>query len=132
MKGALWPLLILGGGYVLVEGFLLHKAAHRLEPMYLYEQYVAAGEAMARCGDSDAERLAIFVHNRAAARDRVARELADSEPAPASAGIDSRLQRRSDALRAETAALVGRVGCDHAEVKTLLKRFEIRSRRRIG
>jgi hypothetical protein len=132
VKKGLVPAAVIIIAFLAFEAWTLHKAAYRMEPLYLFEVFVAAGRADALCGEPEPARRERFAHNRGYARDRAARELRKQDPAITDSEIDRRLAALVAGREDQVDALVAAKGCDDDEVRALLKRFEIRSRRAIG
>jgi hypothetical protein len=130
-KGAI-PAAVLITGYLAFELFTLQKAAHRMEPRYLFEQYVAAGRATELCGQPSQAQLERFEHNRRFARTRAASDLRERDGTLTDAEVDAQLETMIVETRGAVDELAAQVGCDDLQLKTLLKRFEIRARRFIG
>jgi hypothetical protein len=132
VKSGIIPVVILIGGYLAFEAHLMHKAAYRLEPLYLYDQFVIAGEAVARCGDPPAAELDQFIRNLQATERRTLAALRESRPDTPDDALAAELAERRAGREAETAAEIERLGCDAPETRAMLKRYEIRAARRLG
>jgi hypothetical protein len=132
VKSGLIPIVVLIGGYLAFEAHVLNKAAYRLEPLYLYDQFVIAGEAAVRCGDPPAAELDQFTRNLKATERRTLAALRESRPDTADDALAAELAARRATRVAETSAEIERLGCDAPETRAMLKRYEIRAARRLG
>lgn len=132
MKGGLLPAIVIIGGYLAFEAHVMNKASHRLEPLYLYDQFVIAGEAATRCAESPPAQQEQFARNLAATERRTLAALSKAQPEIPEATLVADLAERRAAREAETAAEIARLGCDAPETRAMLKRYEIRAARRLG
>jgi hypothetical protein len=132
MKQGYVPAVILVLGYAAFEGYAFHRAGHRLDPLYRYDQFSAAGEAATLCHNPEAERHANFIHNERSARDRARGALREQGPQRSAGAIELQMRTRREKQEQAVRAIVADRGCHDPQIKTLLKRFENRSRRRFG
>ncbi|MEM1080376.1 MAG: hypothetical protein AAGH65_02230 [Pseudomonadota bacterium] len=120
--------LLIVVAYLGFEVWAVSKVGYRMEPVYIFERFVAVDRAMTRCGQPDAAMKTDFDRNRASVRQRAERELAEQGGDTNPAMIHQTL---TDALRAQEAevdALIDAVGCDDIELFKLMKGYENRAR----
>jgi hypothetical protein len=126
------PAVLIIGGLLAFEAHTWRKAAYRMEPLYMYDQFVTAGVAARRCGDYPAELREQFARNLRAREDRTLAALAEERPHTSADEIAAEIAARRAEGEREVAAEIERNGCDSSEIRTLLKRYEIRASRRLG
>ena len=109
--------------YLGFELFGLHKARDRMEPGYVFNEFVGARRAAEACGVKDSQKAA-FVRNFVAVKARALDALLAAEPDTDAAAL---LATREQAREAEVDALIAAQSCGGKEVWRLLKLHEIRS-----
>jgi hypothetical protein len=119
-------------GYVGFELFALQRTKYRTEPLYIFDQFLLAHHAVTKCGSPGEGRLAQFRRNLRSVAARAARELAESNPESSPEQIERMIDARDAEREREVDAIVQAKGCEDPQIKTLLKRFEIRARLRVG
>lgn len=112
--------------YLGFELFGLHKARNRMEPGYVFNEFVGARRAVALCPD-EARETADFERNFKAVTERAISALAESSPDSTIELITSQVNSQRKTRESEVAALVAAEGCDSKTVWRLLKLYEIRS-----
>ena len=125
--GTLLFILILFG-YFAFEAWAVSRVGYRMEPLYIFERFVAADLAMARCGQPDSAMQSDFVRNRASVRQRAERELLKQHPAETPETIDRQLSEVIQSQETEVGALIDELGCDDIEIFKLTKGYENRAR----
>jgi hypothetical protein len=124
--------ILVVAGYIGFELFALQRTKYRTEPLYIFDQFLLAHHAVTKCGSPEAGRLVQFRRNLRSVAARAARELAESSPESSPEQIEQMISARNAEREREVEAIVRAQGCDGPEIKTLLKRFEIRARLRVG
>ena len=109
--------------YLGFELFGLHKARDRMEPGYVFNEFVGARRAAEACGVKDSQKAA-FERNFVAVKARALDALLAAEPDTDAAAL---LATREQAREAEVDALIAAQSCGGKEVWRLLKLHEIRS-----
>jgi hypothetical protein len=130
-KGVVLAVILLVG-YAGFETFAVSRVGYRMEPMYIFERFVAVDRAMRVCGEPPAEMRNRFDRNRASVRRRAEEELEDENPGEASATIDRLLAQRISDTEAGVDALIAERGCGDIEIFKLTKGYENRARLNLG
>lgn len=112
--------------YLGFELFGLHKARDRMEPGYVFNEFVGARHAVALCADGE-RRNADFERNFNAVTERAIRALAESSLDSTIEQATARVSLQQKTRESEVDALVAAEGCDGEQVWRLLKLYEIRS-----
>lgn len=118
--------------YLLVEMYTLEKAKHRLEPLYILDQFLLANHAVDKCGNPSEQQMQRFRRNLEAVIRRTQKKLAESNPDKSAAQIKQIIDARKKAREQEVEAIIEQGDCTDPRMRTLLKRFEIRARLRVG
>ncbi|MEM8564508.1 MAG: hypothetical protein AAGF57_19870 [Pseudomonadota bacterium] len=119
------------GGYIAFELTAIHRNQYRLEPVFIFEEFVTADQAAQRCGEPDDNERQAFLSNYAVVR---ANALADLSVLGAR---DEELSNSDelDALYAakvlEVNAFIDANGCDDQTVWRWVKLHEVRSKLRL-
>jgi hypothetical protein len=119
-------------GYVVFEGYALTKISYRAEPLYIFDQFLSANHAVRTCGAPEEAQLQQFERNLRSVTNRAAKELRELHPDTSAEEIEQMISARDEERRREVDAIVRAGGCSDPQMKTLLKRFEIRARLRVG
>lgn len=117
-------------GYIAFEVYALYHNRDRADPVNIYDQFITARHAVARCGDPPADQLDRFSENLHAVTIRATRTLKERNPQASSDEIDDMVAAISEQRAQEIDALVAAQGCSAPQIKTNLKRFEIKARLR--
>lgn len=126
------PAILIIGGLLAFEAHTWRKAAYRMEPLHMYDQFVIVGEAAERCGDPTPELREQFARNLEARERRTLEALVEERPDTTEAALVAELAERRAERERETVAEIEQYGCDSTEIRMLLKRYEIRATRRLG
>lgn len=126
-QGPILALLIVAA-YLGFEIFAVTKVAYRLEPVYIFERFVAMDRAMSRCGDPAPDVQSRFTGNRDSVRQRAELELREQNPEETPQAIDRRLAEIVHSQEATVDALIDQLGCDDIEVFKLTRGYENRAR----
>jgi hypothetical protein len=126
------PFLLIVLGYVSFELFALQKTKHRVDPIYIFDQFLAANHAVMKCGRPEDGQLEQFRRNLKSVAARAAKALHERNPEKSTEQIDRMIKLRDDEREQEVDAIIEAQGCSDPHINTLLKRFEIRARLRVG
>lgn len=130
-KEALVGILVVAG-YVGLEGYAASRAAHRMEPLFIFDQFIRADRAVEVCGGHDETTRERFARNLEVVRRNAERDLADAHPKADPGDAEAMAKARANEKRAEVDAEIDAEGCDGKAVWTHRKRFEIWSRKNLG
>ncbi len=130
MNKASIPAILVIVLYLGFEMFAASKAGYRLEPLYIFDQLVAARVAETRCGNSDSEVLAQFDGTLGSIRRKALVALAEQHPERAE-GIEAMLQQRQQENEQAVQDQIATVGCRHPALVTMKRRFAIYASRRL-
>ena len=120
--------LLLAAGYVGFELYILQQTGYRTEPLFIFDKFVTADQAAARCPGPDAGQRERFARNLQSVRRRAMREVAETNPQWAPPKVERTIAERAAQKRGEVDAMVDARGCDDSAVWELLKGFENRAR----
>lgn len=132
MKKSVFLFLLIVAAYIAFEGFALKKTAYRMEPLYLYGLFVGAGRAAERCAEPSSAQRRQFALNLDARVVRTAEAVRADEPGLSIEEMRDRLAAVRHDREQEVDTLIEQRGCDDTGVRAWLKRYEIRSTRRLG
>jgi hypothetical protein len=125
-------LLLVLAGYIGFELYALHRTSYRVEPAYIFDQFLSAHHAAVECGQPHPKQLEQFRRNLRSVAGRAAKDLQEKYPEKSAADIEAMIDQRSRQREGEVDAIIEAGGCADPQIKTLLKRFEIRARLRVG
>jgi hypothetical protein len=125
-------LLLVLAGYIGFELYALHRTSYRIEPAYIFDQFLSAHHAVVKCGNPGPGQLEQFRRNLRSVAGRAAEALRGEYPEQSLADIEAMINERSRQREREVDAIIEAGGCADPQIKTLLKRFEIRARLRVG
>ena len=128
MKPGTFLIILILLAYFGFEIFAISRVSYRMEPMYIFERFVAADRAMTRCGQPGSAMRSNFARNRASVRQRAKRELLKQNPAETAETIDRQLSEVIQSQETEVNALIDKLGCDDIEIFKLIKGYENRAR----
>ena len=116
--------LIIALGYFGFEMVVASRNGYRMEPEYVFGEFVSAAQAISQCGPLkpvDAEK---FNANYRYARRRAVAAVTEKQPGKPAAAIEATVQAQEAAGREEVRNLVDELGCDDVELFGLRKRYE--------
>jgi hypothetical protein len=125
--GPVIAILILAG-YVGFEAWVVKRSGHLIEPLNIFDQYIAIDRAATACGALDEDQRKDFQRNLDAVTRRARDDLAQIHATEPASAIDRRLRDRADVQRASVDAVIGAGGCQSKEIWKLLKLHEQRAR----
>ena len=114
-------------GYFAFEMYAVSKVGYRMEPLYIFERFVAVDRAMTRCGQPDAAMKADFNRNRASVQQRAKRELFEQSPEETQEDINRLLTETIQREEEEVDDLIDELGCDDIELFKLMNGYENRA-----
>ena len=121
MKGGVLVFVLLMVGFFGMEMYAAKRNSYRMQPDYIYAQFVGAAHAVDLCAVDTSENRVRFDRNRDYARQRAAAMLAENAGADATA----QLTALEATTRDEAAALLAEKGCDDMAAWRLLKRYDL-------
>lgn len=130
-KGAVLALVGLIG-YLGFELYAVRKNGYRMEPTYIFSQYVAAGRAVALCGAPEGADTARFARNLDNVRRRAQMALKKTNPEFAPPEIEQELERLTATSVSAVDDVVRSDGCQGREIWKQRRRYEIYARTNTG
>ena len=115
-------------GYFAFEMYAVSKVSYRMEPLYIFERFVAVDRAMTRCGQAEAAMKADFDRNRSSVRQKAEWELFEQNPAETQEAIDRLLSEIIRKQETEVDELIHELGCDDIEIFKFIKGYGNRAR----
>ncbi|MEM1154529.1 MAG: hypothetical protein AAGI44_10325 [Pseudomonadota bacterium] len=116
------------GGYIAFELTAIHRNQYRLEPVFIFEEFVTADQAAQRCGDPDASERKDFLSNLAAVRANALEDLSVRNVEDDDSSNNGELDALRDAKVMDVNAFIDANGCDDPTVWRWVKLHEVRSR----
>ncbi len=116
--------LVIALGYFGFEIVVASRNAYRMEPEYVFGEFVSAAQAVSQCGplkQVDAEK---FNANYRYARRRAVTAGVEKRPDEPVAASEAAVQAQEAAGRDEVEKLVEELGCGDVELFGLRKRYE--------
>ena len=116
--------LVIALGYFGFELLVASRNGYRMEPEFVFGEFVGAAQAIDQCGPLkpvDAEK---FNANFRYARRRAVDAVAEKQPGEPAAASEAAVQAQEAAGRKEVEKLVEALGCDDVELFGLRKRYE--------
>ncbi len=130
-KEAFFGLLVVAG-YIALEGYAAKRAAHRMEPLFIFDQFIRSDRAVEVCGGHHQETLSRFERNLEGVRRHAVRDLAKSHPEASAQTLEAMAQTRAEEKRAEVDAEIAAEGCDGTSLFAHRKRFGIWANKRVN
>jgi len=127
-----YALLIAIGGLASIELYTWSKAKHRMEPIYIFDQFSLANHAVERCGNPEPGQRKRFLRNLEVTTARTAKDLRQRHAEKTNEQVAEMLKARDRQREQEIEALVEAGDCADPEIEKYLKRFEIRAKLRVG
>lgn len=124
MKASAIPFILIVVAYFGLEVYVASRNAYRMEPEFIFGQFVGASQAVGRCGPLKAVESAKFDANYRYARRRAASAIAEERASDAPAVIEGIVREQGTAGQREVDALTDELGCDDIELFKLRKRYE--------
>ncbi len=122
-----FALLIAIGGLAAIELYTWSKAKHRMEPIYIFDQFALAHHTVNRCGTPEPGQRQRFLRNLELTTVRTIKLLLGRNADQSAEQVAEMLEARDAAREQEVEALIAAGGCTDPQIKTYLKRFEIRA-----
>jgi predicted HTH transcriptional regulator len=116
--------VLLVAGYVGFELYALQRNRYRMEPQFIFGNFVMAARAADVCGVPKRAAVDQFQRRYATARQRAIQAQAQANPKMSVADITARIGDQEETVSREIDALVGEQGCKGKAVWKLQKRFE--------
>lgn len=116
--------LVIALVYFGFEIVVASRNGYRMEPEYVFGEFVSAAEAVSRCGTLkpvDAEK---FNANFSYARRRAVAASIEKQPGEPAEAAEAVIAARESAVIEEVDNLVSELGCDDVELFGLRKRYE--------
>lgn len=110
-------------GFLAFELYAATRNGYRMEPAFVFGEFVEARRGSQRCAAPTNEQQEQFDHNYAWARYRAGNDRAEADPAPSRTEIDAWLASREAELVAAVDARVDELDCKHPDVRKLVLRF---------
>jgi hypothetical protein len=126
------PFIALVVGYIAFELYAVQKTKYRIDPVYIFDQFLSAHYAVRKCGNPENGQLQQFLRNLESVTARAANKLHERHPEKSTQEIDRMIAAQRTSREQEVEAIVKANGCSDPQITTLLKRFEIRARLRVG
>ena len=124
MKAGTALLLAIVLAYLAFEVHVVSRNAYRTEPAFIFDEFIAASQAVRRCGPLKPVDASRFEANYRYAAWRAASAVTDDAPADAPAAAERRRAAREAEVRQRVDGLVADLGCEHTELFRLRKRYE--------
>ncbi len=115
-------------GYVGLELSTLHTQRYRTEPLFIFNEFVTADQATARCGDPGEEERHRFQSNFQAVKRKALVELQETQPQAATAELVRQLDALATERIGEVNQFIDNNGCEHTDVWRWVKLHEVRAR----
>ncbi|MEM9152337.1 MAG: hypothetical protein AAGB19_18035 [Cyanobacteria bacterium P01_F01_bin.3] len=119
------------GGYIAFELTAIHRNQYRLEPVFIFQEFVTADQAVQRCGDPDVSERENFLNNLAAVRANALADISMRSLEDDDASNSNELAALRDAKIIEVNEFIDVNGCDDQTVWRWVKLHEVRSRLRL-
>ncbi len=116
----LFVLIVLG--YFALEAYVASRVAYRMEPDYIFSEYVTAARAVELCGSLKPVDAENFQANYNYVKQRAID--AEEQPTESSESTGPSSLEQEAAGRREVEALVDELGCKDIELFKLRKRYE--------
>ena len=126
-QGPILAVLVVAA-YLGFEIFAVTKVAYRVEPVYIFERFVAMDRAMSRCGKPAPDVQSRFTRNRRSVRQRAELELGEENPEKTPQAIERMLAETVQSQEERVDALIDQLGCDDIEIFKLTRSYENRAR----
>lgn len=115
---------VIAVGYFALEVFVASRNAYRMEPEFIFGEFVAAAHAVSLCGTLKTAESERFDANYSYARRRAVDAVGQARTAESPAAIEAFVRSRETDGRREIDGLVENLGCGDIEVFKLRKRYE--------
>ncbi len=111
-------------GYFALEIVVASRNAYRMEPEFIFGEFVAASQAVTLCGTLKPAEAGRFDANFSYAKRRAIDAAGQARTTESTAAIEAFVRSQEADGRREVDGLVDRLGCEDIEVFKLRKRYE--------
>ena len=115
-------------GYIAFEVSTLYQLRHRMEPLYVFDEFVTADRATAKCGAPGPEERDDFLRNFAVVERNALADLAETSPNDSTEAHSAMLEQlRNDRIQ-EVDLFIEENGCQDQMAWRWVKLHEVRAR----
>ena len=114
-------------GYVGFELYVIKRTGYRTEPDFIYNEFVGAQQASARCGDPTDAVSRNFARNFNAVERGAREDHAEQNPEATPAEIDDFVASLTRERENEVDQMIDAQGCESADVRRLVVLYERRA-----